>query len=178
MIIGLVDERIKTKVDAEDIGQVISQLLKNRYEIDYLNSVKTSEEDTHFKDMTGGQKAIALLELVFRFDDEKYPILIDQPEDDLDVVGVATDLVNFIKSEKGERQIIIVSHNASLVICADTEEVLVSNSKRNTQKKYNFSYQTGAIEDSGIRDEIIKVLEGGREALKQRARKLNFSHEI
>ena len=178
MIIGLVDERIKTKVKADDIGQVISQLLKNRYEIDYLNSVKTREEDTHFKDMTGGQKAIALLELVFRFDDEKYPILIDQSEDDLDVVGVATDLVNFIKSEKCERQIIIVSHNASLVICADTEEVLVSNSKKSTHGKYDFSYQTGAIEDSVIRDEIIKVLEGGREALKQRARKLNFKNDI
>lgn len=178
MIIGLVDERIKTKVDADDLGQVISQLLKNRYEIDYLNSVKTRDEDTHFKDMTGGQKAIALLELVFRFDDEKYPILIDQPEDDLDVVGVATDLVNFIKSEKSERQIIIVSHNASLVICADTEEVLVSSGHKNSQGKYNFSYLTGSIEDTQIRDEIIKVLEGGKEALRQRARKLNFKSEI
>ncbi|NMC59735.1 MAG: ATP-binding protein [Candidatus Methanofastidiosa archaeon] len=178
MIVGLVDGRIKTKVDADDLDQVISQLLKNRYEIDYLNSVKTRDENTHFKDMTGGQKAIALLELVFRFDDEKYPILIDQPEDDLDVVGVATDLVNFIKSEKNERQIIIVSHNASLVICADTEEVLVSSGHKNTQGKYNFSYLTGSIENMQIRDEIIKVLEGGREALKQRARKLNFRHEI
>lgn len=178
MLVGLVDGRIKAKVDADDIGQVISQLLKNRYEIDYLNSVKTKVEETHFKDMTGGQKAIALLELVFRFDDEKYPILIDQPEDDLDVVGVATDLVNFIKSEKSERQIIIVSHNASLVICADTEEVLVSSSKRNSRGKYDFAYHTGAIENSEVRDQIIKVLEGGKEALKQRARKLNFSHEI
>lgn len=178
MIIGLVDGRVKTKVQADDTGQVISQLLKNRYEIDYLNSVKTREDGTHFKDMTGGQKAIALLELVFRFDDEKYPILIDQPEDDLDVVGVATDLVNFIKSEKCERQIIIVSHNASLVICADTEEVLVSNSKKNSHGKYDFYYLTGAIEDSEIRSEIIKVLEGGKEVLKQRARKLNFKNDI
>lgn len=178
MIIGLVDGRIKTKVDADDLGQVISQLLKNRYEIDYLNSVKTKDENTHFKDMTGGQKAIALLELVFRFDDEKYPILIDQPEDDLDVVGIATDLVNFIKSEKNERQIIIVSHNASLVICADTEEVLVSNGQKNSQGRHNFAYLTGSVEDTQIRDEIIKVLEGGKEALKQRARKLNFKNEI
>lgn len=178
MIVGLVDGKIKTKVDADDLGQVISQMLKNRYEIDYLNSVKTRDDNTHFKDMTGGQKAIALLELVFRFDDEKYPILIDQPEDDLDVVGVATDLVNFIKSEKSERQIIIVSHNASLVVCADTEEILVSRGVKNAQGKYNFSYLTGSIENSEIRDEIISVLEGGRDALKQRARKLNFKHEI
>lgn len=178
IIVGLIDGKIKTKVEVSDVSQVISQLLKNRYEIDYLNSVKTKDENTHFKDMTGGQKAIALLELVFNFDDEKYPILIDQPEDDLDVVGVATDLVNFIKREKEERQIIIVSHNASLVICADTEEVLVSSSQRTSSGSYDFSYQTGAIEEPNIRDQIIKVLEGGKEALKQRARKLNFRNEI
>ena len=174
----MVDRKIKVKVEVNDVAQVISQLLKNRYEIDYLNSVKTKDDDTHFKDMTGGQKAIALLELVFRFDDEKYPILIDQPEDDLDVVGVATDLVNFIKSEKNERQIIIVSHNASLVICADTEEVIVSSSQKADEGKHDFSYLTGAIEDEEIREQIIKVLEGGKHALKQRARKLNFRHEI
>lgn len=178
LIVGLVDGKVKPKVEVNDISQVISQLLRNRYEIDYLNSVKTKDESTHFKDMTGGQKAIALLELVFNFDDEKYPILIDQPEDDLDVVGVATDLVNFIKKEKEDRQIIIVSHNASLVICADTEEVIVSNSQRHNSGRYNFSYQTGAIEDPAIRDQIIKVLEGGKAALRQRARKLNFKHEI
>jgi uncharacterized coiled-coil protein SlyX len=178
IIVGLVDRKIKTKVEVNDISQVISQLLKNRYEIDYLNSVKTKDENTHFKDMTGGQKAIALLELVFNYDDEKYPILIDQPEDDLDVVGVATDLVRFVKQEKEERQIIIVSHNASLVVCADTEEVLVSESHRQQNGRYNFTYQTGAIEDPEIRDQIIKVLEGGKSALKQRARKLNFKHEI
>lgn len=178
LVIGLVDGKIKTKVEVNDVSQVLSQLLKNRYEIDYLNSVKTKDENTHFKDMTGGQKAIALLELVFNYDDEKYPILIDQPEDDLDVVGVATDLVRFVKQQKEKRQIIIVSHNASLVVCADTEEVLVSESHRQGDGKYDFSYQTGAIEDTSIRDQIIRVLEGGKAALKQRARKLNFKHEI
>ncbi|MFA6082071.1 MAG: hypothetical protein WC773_01470 [Patescibacteria group bacterium] len=178
VIVNLVNNKIKIKVDASDVSQVISQLIKNRYEIDYLNSVKTKENDTAFKDMTGGQKAIALLELVFRFDDEKYPILIDQPEDDLDVGGVATDLVNFIKSEKEDRQIIIVSHNGSLVVCADSEEVLVSSNSRHSAGKYNFDYLTGSIENIEIRDRIIDVLEGGKEALRQRARKLDFKKEL
>ena len=178
VINGLLDGRIKIKVEAGDQTNVISQLLKNRYEIDYLNSVKTKIDETHFKDMTGGQKAIALLELIFRFDDENYPILIDQPEDDLDVGGVATDLVDFIKSEKRDRQIIIVSHNASLVVCSDTEEVITSTNKKVSDGRYDFFYKTGAIENSEIREDIIQVLEGGREALKLRARKLNFKREI
>lgn len=174
----LIDGNIKLKVEAKEVGQVLSQLLKNRYEIDFLNSVKTKENGVLFKNMTGGQKAIALLELVFRFDDERYPILIDQPEDDLDVSGVATDLVNFIKSEKSDRQIIVVSHNASLVICADTEEVLVSDCTKLRASVYDFSYTTGSIENEQIRESVIKILEGGKEALKRRARKLNFKHEI
>ena len=178
VITGLIDNLIKIKVDAGDLSTVLSQLLKNRHEIDYLNSVKTKNGDTCFKDMTGGQKAIALLELIFKFDDDKYPILIDQPEDDLDVSGVATDLVNFIKKEKQNRQIIIVTHNASLVVCADSEEVIRSSNKRIKAGKYDFSYETGSIENPKRKEDIIEILEGGRDALKMRTRKLNFKYEI
>lgn len=172
MIIGLLENQVIPKVEARDISIVLSQLLKNRFEIDYLNSVKTKNGVTHFKDMTGGQKAIALLELIFRFDDEKYPILIDQPEDDLDVSGVANDLVDFILAEKQDRQIIIVSHNASLVICADTENIIVSDVKVESGKKLSFQYATGSIENPDRRKDIINVLEGGKPALQKRMKKL------
>jgi ABC-type cobalamin/Fe3+-siderophores transport system ATPase subunit len=172
IIAGLLDNQVIPKVEARDISVVLSQLLKNRFEIDYLNSVKTKNGVTHFKDMTGGQKAIALLELIFRFDDEKYPILIDQPEDDLDVSGVANDLVDFILAEKQDRQIIIVSHNASLVICADTENIIVSNVKTESGKRLSFKYATGSIENSDRRKDIINVLEGGEPALRKRMKKL------
>ena len=178
IIENLINGKLVIKKEAVDVPQVISQLLKDRYEVDFLNSVKTKEDEILFKDMTGGQKAIAMLELVFSFDDEHYPILIDQPEDDLDVSGVATDLVNFVKKHKENRQIIVVSHNGSLVVCADTEEVIVSECKKLSSSTLNFSYNSGAIENPEIRDKIIQVLEGGKEALKQRARKLNFKHEI
>lgn len=177
VILNLIDEKIVVKKEVVDIAQVISQLLKNRYEVDFLNSVKTKQDGILFKNMTGGQKAIAMLELVFSFDDERYPILIDQPEDDLDVGGIATDLVNFVKLQKEKRQIIVVSHNGSLVVCSDTEDVIVSSSKK-LDGKYQFSYITGAIENPVIRHQIIDVLEGGKDALKQRARKLNFRNEI
>ena len=168
----------KTKVDVEDTGQAISSLVRNRYKIDFLNSVKTKKNKVLFKDMTGGQRAITMLELIFKLDNQRYPILIDQPEDDLDVSGVANDLVKFIKNEKIDRQIIIVSHNGSLVVCSDTEQVIVSECNKLGIDKYNFCYCTGAIEKPQIKDDIIDILEGGKEALKQRARKLNFKHEI
>lgn len=174
IIASLLEGKLKIKVEAEDVGSVISQLLRNRFEIDYLNSVKTKNGETCFKDMTGGQKAIALLELIFRFDDEKYPILIDQPEDDLDVGGVASDLVNFIKAEKEDRQIIIVTHNASLVICSDSEQITVSSIQQINTGGYDFSYSTGSIENPDRREDIIRILEGGSEALRKRMQKLSI----
>lgn len=174
VITGLIDGDIVIKVEAGDIGAVLTQLLRNRFEIDYLNSVKTKNGKTCFKDMTGGQKAIALLELIFRFDDEKYPILIDQPEDDLDVGGIAGDLVNFVTAEKQERQIIIVTHNASLVICSDTENIIVSDVQNAGGHKYDFSYATGAIENKDRRQDVIEILEGGESALRKRMQKLNI----
>lgn len=173
LITGLIDGKIVVKVEAGDVSLVLAQLLRNRFEIDYLNSVKTKNGKTCFKDMTGGQKAIALLELIFRFDDEKYPILIDQPEDDLDVGGIASDLVNFVIAEKRDRQIIIVTHNASLVICADTENIIVSDVKNGGSSKYNFTYASGSIENIDRRKDIIEILEGGESALKKRMQKLN-----
>jgi len=178
VLTNLLNGNIKTKVDVEDTGQAISSLVRNRYKIDFLNSVKTKKNKVLFKDMTGGQRAITMLELIFKLDNQRYPILIDQPEDDLDVSGVANDLVKFIKNEKIDRQIIIVSHNGSLVVCSDTEQVIVSECNKLGIDKYNFCYCTGAIEKPQIKDAIIDILEGGKEALKQRARKLNFKHEI
>ena len=174
LINGLLEQTIVIKVEAGDVGTVLAQLLENRFEIDYLNSVKTKDGQTHFKDMTGGQKAIALLELIFRFDDEKYPILIDQPEDDLDVGGIASDLVNFVTTEKQDRQIIIVTHNASLVICADTENTVVSDVKNLGNSKYDFSYAIGSIENPDRRKDIIEVLEGGEGTLRKRMLKLSI----
>jgi ABC-type enterochelin transport system ATPase subunit len=106
--------------------------------------------------MTGGQKAIAMLELIFRFDTNSYPIFLDQPEDDLDATGVANSVVDFIKSQKTKRQIFVVSHDGSLVVGADSEEVIVANNNG------SFNYSVGAIEDKETRKSIVDILEGGK----------------
>ncbi|MFA6295390.1 MAG: hypothetical protein WC666_03125 [Candidatus Paceibacterota bacterium] len=174
IIIFLMDGKLKIKTAAGDTSAVLGQLLKNRYIIDYPNSVKSSEGEVYFKDMTGGQKAITFLELIFSLSDEKYPILIDQPEDDLDVSGVANDLVTFVMKEKAQRQIIVVSHNATLVVCSDSEEIITSTLYRRGVGQYDFDYSTGAIENLACRNNIVSVLEGGEAALKKRMNKLRI----
>ncbi len=151
----------------DDKKHVINELLRNPFQIDFLRSIKTKDGKTNFLDMTGGQKAIAMLELIFTFDTNRYPILLDQPEDDIDTSGVSGSIVDFIKKQKEKRQIIIVSHSGSLVVCSDSEEIIVAKNDRG-----KFKYQTGAIENKEIREEIVNILEGGKEALDLRMKKL------
>lgn len=154
----------------DDKKQFLSSLLNNPYEVDYLDSIRTNDNaHTPFDQMTGGQKAITMLELIFKLDTNNYPILIDQPEDDLDASGITANVVNFITKQKDNRQIFIASHNANLVVCSDSEEVIIAD------RGEDFIYSSGAIEDKDIRKSIIDIMEGGKDALRLRMRKLKVS---
>jgi hypothetical protein len=66
--------------------------------------------------MSPGKKSSVLLKLLIQLDNSLCPILLDQPEDDLDNRSIYDDLVNFIKEKKKSRQIIIATHNPNLVV--------------------------------------------------------------
>ena len=72
--------------------------------------------------MTPGKQALFALTLILNESDDAWPLLIDQPEDDLDSRSVYDVLVGYLTERKRERQIIMVSHNANLVIGADSEQ--------------------------------------------------------
>jgi len=156
---------LKARKDEETI---LLELFKNRFKINYLKSI--TKDGVYFNDMSDGEKMIALLEFIFKFDDYNYPIMLDQPEDDLDVRAISKYVVDFLRKQKIKRQIFIVSHNANLVVCGDSEEIVVARKK----KKTDFGYKTGAIENDTIREEIIEVLEGGEEAIRKRKNKLGI----
>ena len=148
----------------------LNSLFENRHSIDYTKNIVLKGKGIPLSDMSGGEKIISLLELIFTFDTHQYPILIDQPEDALDVRIISTEIVNFIKGQKKKRQIIIVSHNANLVIGGDSELVIVAENSNGS-----FKYTSGAIESSVIRDNIINILEGGEEAFRKRRDKLRIN---
>ena len=141
--------------------------------------------------MTPGRRALFLLRLILAESDEKWPILIDQPEDNLDSKSITEEIVPFLKERKKERQIIMVSHNANFVIGADSEQIIVAN--RNGSESLNqdgkqFNYLTGSIEYTKERDESIKdtlrsqgirehaclILDGGKDAFEHRRNKYNI----
>ena len=109
-----------------------------------------------------GQKTAALLAFVLGFGSE--PIVLDQPEDDLDSTLIYELLVTRFREIKPTRQLIVVTHNPNIVVHGDAEYVL-SLDVHDSQTTIKCD---GGLQEAGIRDEICRVMEGGREAFESR----------
>jgi len=121
--------------------------------------------------LSGGQKATALLLLVFAQGGR--PLILDQPEDDLDNRFVYNDVVTLLRAEKGvedparRRQIIAATHNANIPVNGDAELVLSLTDDNGRC----FVRTRASIDDTTVREEIRTVLEGGADAFRRRAEK-------
>ncbi len=165
--------------------EAITRFTQSWFVFDY----KIKQNGDEISEMSPGKKSFVLLKLLIELDNSKCPILLDQPEDDLDNRSIYNDLVKFIKTKKKERQIIIATHNPNLVVGADSECVIVANQKgdKSENKTYQFEYVQGALENTflnessqyvleqrGIQEHVCDILEGGKIAFEQRKKKYNF----
>ena len=149
---GLVVGNINT-VRGRQAKDAASKLLENYFYLDFRIFYKNDS----FDKMSPGKKGLVLLQLLINLSNEEWPILLDQPDDDLDSRTVYDDLVEFLKKKKVQRQIIIITHNPNLVVGADAEEVIVANQSGQEigreNKRYRFEYVSGAIENTFELDE-------------------------
>ena len=141
--------------------------------------------------MTPGKRALFALRLILAQSDDTWPLLIDQPEDDLDSRSIYDEVVPFLKEKKKERQIIMVSHNANMVIGSDSEQLIVANRHGNDRKNEDgkqFNYLTGSLEFTeahdkdckdtlkaqGVCEHACSILDGGKMAFESRKNKYNI----
>ena len=111
---------------------------------------------------SAGQRTSAILTLLLQM--SKEPIIIDQPEDDLDTKNITDFIVKGINEKKQSQQIIVVTHNPNIVVNTNSEQVIHMEFAGG---EINASH-SGALQDVEIRDAICDVMEGGREALESR----------
>ncbi|MBA7697598.1 hypothetical protein ES703_106265 [subsurface metagenome] len=126
--------------------------------------------DVAMEKLSIGQKGTVLLKLFLAEGD--YPLIVDMPEENLDNKFIYDELVGAFRQAKTNRQLIVATNNANLVVNTDAEQVIVAECKDNVIR-----YKVGAIEDRGIRDEITTILEGGVEALRKREQKYGMQVE-
>ena len=115
-----------------------------------------------------GQKTAALLAFILSYGDE--PLLLDQPEDDLDNALIYDLVVQQLRKTKSKRQVIVVTHNANIVVNGDAEMVL---SLEGTEGETRVQ-QAASIQQKKIRQAICNILEGGKRAFEQRYRRIHL----
>lgn len=138
--------------------------------------------------MTPGKQALFALTLILNESEDRWPLLLDQPEDDLDSRSIFDVIVPYLIRTKEQRQVIMVTHNANLAVGADSEAIIVANRHGNDRKNRDglaFDYLVGPLENSrpldqdrtsqldmcGIREHVCELLDGGRDAFLKRSRK-------
>ena len=117
----------------------------------------------NIKQMSPGTQTNILIEYIVH-KDTKLPLLIDQPEDNVDNQTVYNEIRSWFMGLKQSRQVIVVTHDANIVINADAENVVIAEQPRPGE----FSYTYGALEYSDIIERASLILDGGKDAVKRR----------
>lgn len=187
LICNYIDEllNIENNVFKKDIDRIsmVKYLAIPYYEI----KLNLSDGNDKITEMSPGKSGLIILKLLTYTSKEQFPILIDQPEDNLDNRTISSELVNLIRDISTQRQVFMVTHNANLAVLTDAENIIVANQdvsdNLKENKKYKFEYRNGALESitsdnnlgtfygASIQELVFDILEGGKEAFKKRENK-------
>lgn len=142
-----------------------------RYGIDY--------DGVDIRKLSPGTRGIVLLLLYLALDDsDNRPLVIDQPEENLDPKSVFDELVHLFIEAKAHRQVIMVTHNANLVINTDADQIIIADAGPHPHGSLPpISYRSGGLENAEIRKAVCDILEGGEGAFQERARRLRVRLE-
>lgn len=168
----------------DDPFQALSRQLKSNatvvdlhdtvFNLDYLEPKYTLQfSGKQLSQLSPGEKGALLLIFFLLLDQNDSPLLIDQPEDNLDNQSVFSILVPFIKKAKARRQVFIVTHNPNLAVACDAEQII--NVNLDKAQGYAFNCFTGGLENPKVNECILDVLEGTLPAFSLRDSKYGIS---
>lgn len=164
---GRVIERLWS---GDDFVEVLA-LQHNCYPADVptIHYRKEGGEYAEISELSVGQKCTALL--IIALCDGDMPVVIDQPEDALDIISVWEDIAKKLRRGKNTRQFILTTHNASVAVAADSDQFIVLKAGANSGKVV----ASGAIDRPEVRKAVIEHMEGGEEPMRLRLKKYNLS---
>jgi ABC-type lipoprotein export system ATPase subunit len=139
--------------------------IKLRYGIEY--------DGVAIEQLSPGTRGVVLLLLYLAVDlHDQRPLIIDQPEENLDPNSVYEELVPHFRDARKRRQVVIVTHNANLVVNTDADQVIVASSaRRDGGSLPEIAYNAGSLENPEIRGLVCQILEGGERAFLERERR-------
>jgi ABC-type lipoprotein export system ATPase subunit len=148
-------------------GITLQELYDYVFSLSFLSPIYNLQwERKELAQLSPGERGNLLLIFYLLIDQDGIPLVIDQPEENLDNQTVFKTLVPCIKDAKKRRQIILVTHNPNLAVVCDAEQIICAE----MDKEHNntVTYTSGAIEDNDINRRIVDILEGTRPAFDKR----------
>ena len=178
LVLKLLDSDQRTEVQTQDdkSRDIFKQMKQYKdpidfydylFGLDYLKpkyDLKVDKKD--LSELSPGERGGLLLIFYLMLDRRDIPLIIDQPEDNLDNKSIYEILVRFLKKAKRKRQIIMVTHNPNLAVVADAEQIIhVGIDKKD---KNDFDFNSGSIENPEINKCVVDILEGTMPAFDNR----------
>ena len=154
----------------DDLRGRLLELFFKKYTQFISHDVNVTLAGKSITKLSFGQQGTIYLRLQIAANMFSETIIYDQPEDDLDNSFITSELISIFKTIKQYRQIIIVSHNANLVVNSDSEQVIIAQNEDGQLK-----YKSGSLEDPDINNEVCQILEGGKFAFEKRERKYRIN---
>lgn len=150
-----------------------SRFLEYLTSLEYLNvEYKLMMREKSLNELSPGERGLVLLVFYLTLDKNEMPIIIDQPEDNLDNQSVYAKLVPCIIEARKKRQVIIVTHNPNIGIACDSDQIIHCNINKVNNV---ITYETGSIEELIFTQKILEVLEGTKPAFNLRREKYNIA---
>lgn len=145
----------------------VKELYDFLFSLDYVSpKYELRLGDKNLNELSPGEKGLLLLIFYLQLDRNNTPLVIDQPEDNLDNDSIFKVLAACIRDAKKHRQVILVTHNPNLAVGADAEQIVYV--KLDKTQHYKFSYESGSIENPALNRRIVDVLEGSQPAFVKR----------
>lgn len=157
------EDVIQESKTVEDLYNELKTLKSFVIDIEDNIYVKEGEKMINLKHVSPGTRANYLLEYIV-FSESGRPLIIDQPEDNIDNQTIYCQLTSWFNSLKSKRQVLVVTHDANIVVNSDSENIVIC--KQNDDDV--FDYKNGALEFESILDDISILLDGGKEAIERR----------
>jgi len=173
------DLRVEKPISVEINDQLIEGVSKEKfydflYGLEYLKpEFEIGWAGKKLGQLSPGEKGNLLLIFYLLVDQSDRPLVIDQPEENLDNETVFRTLVPCVKEARNRRQVVLITHNPNLAVVCDADQVIHASINKSDGNK--IEYITGAIEDKQINALLVDVLEGTRPAFESRDAKYEVS---
>lgn len=178
-VISFLEKLVEKLIEVNEAVGIFEMVKKNTtpkdvynfiYSLDFVQTKYSLRfQNVEVEKLSPGQRGALLLIFYLLVDKDKTPIILDQPEENLDNDTVVNSLVPILNEAKKTRQIIMVTHNPNLAIVCDAEQIIYTDFDR--ENNFSINYTSGSIENYELNQHSVNILEGTLHAFNNRRNK-------